>query len=205
MNHYDHWSTCSQCVSTEQSLYPAPVLATYERATPGEFLADWRVTCPKCGISVIRELCTIPKGLVDEIKRRTEWAKVSEADFMKQVMRLATMYDWLHHHTPTVKVDDNWVTPTRGHAGFPDLVLVAGFRPPIDPGQRTPRPRPARKGGVLFVELKTDSGTLRPMQEQWAKRLTEQGAEYHVWRPRDMARIVARLSGYPELDTGEPF
>jgi len=57
-----------------------------------------------------------------------------------------------------VKVDSTSTT------GWPDLTVIA-------PG-----------GRVLFVELKTPTGRLSPMQKAIGQELNQKGAEYHVIR-----------------------
>lgn len=59
----------------------------------------------------------------------------------------------------------------QGHEGFPDLVL-------------------ARDGVVIFAELKTDKGRLGPGQKEWAEEI---GAQYRLWRPKDMPQIIETL------------
>lgn len=53
----------------------------------------------------------------------------------------------------------------RNAPGFPDLVIVG----------RT----------VLWVELKSDTGTIKPAQLEWCVRLQAAGAMYRLWKPRD--------------------
>jgi hypothetical protein len=64
----------------------------------------------------------------------------------------------------------------RDAPGFPDLV-IAGPR------------------GVLFRELKSAAGRLRPDQTTWRYTLMAAGADYAVWRPADLAdgRVAAEL------------
>lgn len=53
-----------------------------------------------------------------------------------------------------------------GHqaAGFPDLVAV--------------------RDRVLFIEIKSDRGRLRPDQMDWMFALGKAGAERHIWYPK---------------------
>lgn len=68
-----------------------------------------------------------------------------------------------------------WQTAVAGDgAGFPDLVLA--------------------RDRVLFVELKRNSGTLRPDQVTWRITLLAAGADHRVWRPRDWNEIERELS-----------
>jgi hypothetical protein len=68
-------------------------------------------------------------------------------------------------------------TVTADGAGWPDLVLV----------------RPPR---LIFAELKSDTGKVRPQQSQWLDvlRLLPQ-AETFLWRPCDWDSIVETLTG----------
>lgn len=90
---------------------------------------------------------------------------LSEKAWQEQVVELATLYRWAHFHPFDMR---------RSDAGWPDLVLV---RPPE----------------LVFVELKTDKGRLRPGQRTWLALLEACGAEVHVWRPRDFDAVHARL------------
>ena len=103
---------------------------------------------------------------------------MTEAAFQTCVMDLARWTGWRTFHPRTVKTaTGGHLTAFSGEAGFPDLVLV----------------HPKR--GVLFVELKTDTGKLTHHQEQWATDLVAADAEYYVWRPKDWEEIKKRLRG----------
>lgn len=62
----------------------------------------------------------------------------------------------------------------RNNPGFPDLVIV---------GQH----------GVVFAELKTDTGKLRPDQETWLTALHHAGAIAVIWRPSMWEQVRTRL------------
>ena len=88
-----------------------------------------------------------------------------EKAWQQQVVELAELYRWRVYHTYDSR---------RSHAGWPDLVLV---RPPE----------------LLVVELKTDTGRLRPAQRDWLDDLAACGVEVAVWRPRDFEAVHDRL------------
>jgi hypothetical protein len=79
----------------------------------------------------------------------------SEAVFQRTVLDLAKHLGLLVYH-PHITI--------RDEAGFPDLVIV---------GTR----------GLLFRELKTEKGRVRPEQNEWIGRLARSGADVAVWRP----------------------
>lgn len=100
----------------------------------------------------------------------------TEAEFQAQVVELAGICGWEHNHTRrTIGRGRKWVTATS-RTGWPDLTL---WHP--------------SGGGVLFVELKTDTGKVSADQQRTLTSLASSGAEVHVWRPRDWDTIVARL------------
>ena len=89
-----------------------------------------------------------------------------ERDFQAKVLELAEWNGWIHHH----EYDSR-----RGTAGFPDLVLVRGDR-------------------VLWVELKSDRGRVRPEQKLWIAALRAAGQDVRVWRPSDWDEVESNLS-----------
>lgn len=95
---------------------------------------------------------------------------MTEATLQQHVQRLATALGWWWWHAP-----DN--RPTRARSGrsyvqavrpgWPDLVLVRGTR-------------------ILYRELKTQHGRVRPEQREVHDILTAAGADVAVWRPGDL-------------------
>lgn len=111
----------------------------------------------------------------------------TEAEFQAAVVDLARLHGWRVHFLP------DWVWrlvvsamrrhPRRGRewsaAGFPDLVLV----------------KPPR---VVFAELKSARGRVRPVQAGWLDDLGQSGVTVCVWRPKDLEDIEVMLSGEGE-------
>lgn len=92
--------------------------------------------------------------------------RLSERDLAGYVRDLAQVLGWRRYHT--------WLAK-HSPAGFPDEVLV----------------RPPR---LVFAELKSASGKLRPDQEAWLDALSEvPGVEVYLWRPEDMDEIARVL------------
>ena len=83
---------------------------------------------------------------------------ISERDFQAQVVQLSELCGWMVYHTYDSR---------RSNAGFPDLVLV---RPPQ----------------VVFAELKSQKGRVRPQQEVWLSALgASDKVTVALWRPSD--------------------
>ena len=47
----------------------------------------------------------------------------------------------------------------------------------------------------LLAELKTETGRVKPEQEQWLAWLTAAGVDARLWRPSDWDEVVATLTG----------
>lgn len=102
---------------------------------------------------------------------------MTEAVFQRQVIELALLCGWrVNHHRPTPagRGRDRYTTATTV-PGFPDLELWA-------PGR-----------GVLYRELKTDTGRLSPEQHDVLTSLRAAGADVAVWRPSDWDEIRTTL------------
>jgi hypothetical protein len=114
--------------------------------------------------------------VTSEASRRGRQPALSERDWQEQVTELAHLYGWDWNHTRTSRgKGGKWVTATSC-VGFPDITAW----------------HPA--GRVMFVELKTETGKVRPEQERVLASLTAAGAEVHVWRPSDLPAVQAALN-----------
>ena len=89
---------------------------------------------------------------------------MTEKQFQSHVIRYAKKRGWQIYHTYDSR---------RSEPGFPDLVLV--------------------RHKVLYRELKTDRGKLTEPQKAWGNSLTTAGADYAVWRPKELQEIFVSL------------
>jgi hypothetical protein len=94
---------------------------------------------------------------------------VSETEFQRWVIDTAHRAGWLVHHDHDSRKQE-WGTD----AGFPDLVL-------------------ARRGRVIFAELKTARGSVMGDQRRWANALIGP-VDFYVWRPADEGLIERTLA-----------
>lgn len=91
---------------------------------------------------------------------------MNEAEFQRQVTKIAESFGWLVCHVGRARVGKRWVTPTSV-AGFPDLVLV---RPPQ----------------CVFLELKRKGGRSTDEQRRWIGALQAcAGVEAYIVDPTD--------------------
>jgi hypothetical protein len=102
--------------------------------------------------------------------------QISEREWQRHVMDVATRLGWLFYHAPDNK-------PVNGRVqnitpGFPDLVLV-----------KAPR--------IVYAELKRETGKLSPAQEKWLYLLRACGQEAYVWRPSNLNDVIATLRQKP--------
>ena len=86
---------------------------------------------------------------------------MSEEELQTAVTHMATLCGWRSYHTYNSR---------RSNPGFPDLVLT-------------------RRGRLLFVELKSQRGKVRPEQQDWLNDLDEVERKTgglvmaRLWRP----------------------
>ena len=90
---------------------------------------------------------------------------MTEKQFQSWVVDVAKVHGWKVYHTYDSR---------RSEPGFPDLVMV--------------------RDRVLFRELKTDIGRISPAQKEWGEALTQAGADFAIWRPKDKKTIIEELT-----------
>jgi len=101
---------------------------------------------------------------------------ITEAGFTRAVIELAGLCGWrVQHARPALRADGSWRTAICGHAGFPDLCL-------------------ARKGRVIFAELKTRKGKTSEVQDAWLAVLRTGPCEVYVWKPESWDEIQTVLA-----------
>jgi len=96
---------------------------------------------------------------------------ITEREFRQQVIDLARLFGYMAYFS--------W-TSIHSPRGFPDLVLCR-------PGGQ------GRVGGVIFAELKRETGQVKPHQEEWLQALRDAGQAVYVWRPSDIEEIARVL------------
>lgn len=101
---------------------------------------------------------------------------MTEAEFQQKVIDVARMYGWkVFHARPARFADGRVATHFTGDAGFPDLVLAHVKR------------------GIVFAELKSETGRTSPEQLEWIETMRAH-MEAYVWRPADWPQILRRLT-----------
>jgi hypothetical protein len=109
-------------------------------------------------------------------ERKAGGLAMSEAQLQRAITDLTRWLGLLTFHSGDSRRDSC--------AGFPDLVI-------------------AGQGGVIWREIKSERGRLRPEQLDWLSRLAQGGADAAIWRPSDMTsgRIEKELK---QLTKGKP-
>ena len=111
-------------------------------------------------------------------KRRS--GRLSEADFQRKVIELATAHGWACYSVRNSKAG------VVSLAGYPDVHL---FRPSLN-GRYKP--------GSFWLELKTSVGKLSEKQKVCIEGMQDAGLEVHVMRPKDIPWLIGRLKGLKE-------
>ena len=106
---------------------------------------------------------------------KTALPKITEAEFLSQVLELAKLRGWRSAHFRPARTATGWRTAVSGDGkGFPDLVLI-------------------RDDILIVVELKVGRGKTTPEQDGWLSAF-ELVASVYVWTPDDWATIERVLS-----------
>lgn len=100
---------------------------------------------------------------------------IKEGDFQTQVTSMARMLGWKTYHT---------YRSTRSDPGFPDLVCV--------------HPRL----GLVFLELKTRTGKVKPEQFEWNQALVTSGERAYIVRPEHIEQLEGLFKGERQVLTG---
>lgn len=112
-------------------------------------------------------------------------SEVSEKLFQESVMKLCKVNNWkVAHISPSQVRPGVWKSDCKG---FPDLVLTSMHQP---------------SRGIVYVELKTNTGKLSAEQVEYAHLIMNAGQEYHIWRPADIDKIIERLSRTVDTRSG---
>lgn len=107
--------------------------------------------------------------------------KMTEAQLQQAVCDFLNLTKMRYYHT---------FDSRRSQPGFPDLVIVG-------------------RGGILYRELKTETGKVSAAQQAWLDALKAVGADARVWRPEDLNsgtiwREIRRLISPGPTDASSP-
>lgn len=93
---------------------------------------------------------------------------MTEAQLQTAVIECARLLGWrVAHFRPGMNQRGRWMTAVQGDgAGFPDLVM-------------------ARRGRLIFAELKAEKGRMSAEQDAWMEALRVPGVTVAVFFPRD--------------------
>ena len=112
---------------------------------------------------------------------------ITEAQFTRQVIALALTFKWRVHHDRPARTKKGWRTAIEGDPGYFDLTL-------------------ARRGVVIFAELKTRQGRQTIDQKLWEAELEmrvhdlhpdedpdARAPRFYLWRSADLRAIEELL------------
>ena len=97
---------------------------------------------------------------------------MTEQQLLDAIVQAAKLHGWMVAHFRPALTAKGWRTPMQGDPGFPDLVL-------------------ARKGEVLFLELKSQKGRMTEAQTAWHYELGI--ARAHLVLPEDLDDVLCML------------
>lgn len=129
--------------------------------------------------------------------------KISETDFTRQILDLASWHHWRTAHFRPAMTAQGWRTPVQGDgAGFPDCVLLRGNRAMVAelkvPDTKTVQQLfAAIPGWRARVEAWRESDMERDLfksgQVEWLAAFDAARCETYVWVPEDWDLIVRLL------------
>ena len=93
-------------------------------------------------------------------------AAITEAQWQTVITEYAKIRGWIIWHDYDSR---------KNQAGLPDLIMVRGPR-------------------LVFAELKTMKGRIRPHQRVWLDALQQTPAEVYTWRPNQWHEVQATLT-----------
>lgn len=101
--------------------------------------------------------------------------KLTEAEFLSQVIQYAKLCGWRVVHFRQAKTSRGWRTPVQGDGvGWPDLFLI-------------------RVGRIIVAECKSERGKSTPEQDAWLKAFELASVPSYLWRPDDWDEIMEVL------------
>lgn len=90
---------------------------------------------------------------------------MTEAQWQRRITDLCDLLGLMWHHETDSR---------RSKKGFPDLVI-------------------AGPNGVIFAELKSNTGKVSDAQQAWVRQINTGGGEAWVWRPTHWDLVMRRL------------
>jgi hypothetical protein len=121
---------------------------------------------PRPTIRYAAEAITLPTG------------QLLETAFQDAIAYVARLHGWKMAHFRPARTNGSWATAVSYDGkGFPDLVLVH-----------------PKRGIVIFVEVKSESGKVSSDQAEWLANLAAAGARTRTWYPADWPDIVPFLT-----------
>jgi hypothetical protein len=101
---------------------------------------------------------------------------MTEAEFQRLVVGIAEWHQWVVDHTPPMRSAKGAIF-TGGLSGKTDLVLYS-----------------LNGKGIIYAELKNETGRILPSQVVFRNLILKNGGEYYLWRPSDLPAIKERLA-----------
>ena len=99
--------------------------------------------------------------------------QATEAQLQRTIMDALELGGWLYSHHPDSR-------RSEGGGGLPDLVAVH-----------------PKSHAVIFIEVKTEAGRLRPKQEEWLHALERAQVITWVARPSNLDDLISLLINQP--------